>query len=149
MDINTILGTGGAVAVIVGLKDLVMWLINRNAQKHDKKDDKEDALCGLKAAMEEGFESLRQLYMAQAEELAHLKATVSSLDEQSKVQLNGLQAQLGNTIKFLAQKYIRRGKITFQEMADLEHLYEVYHLCGGNGPITEIMCQCRKLEIVA
>ena len=143
-----ILGSGGVVAVIIAIKELLMWAINRKAQKNDKMEAKNDKFCDLKATMADGFEELKRIYGTQAQEIAAMKEVIVKLDSQRKVQLNALQAQLGNTIKFLCGKYIKRGKITLEELSDLERLYEVYHLCGGNGAITEFVCLCRQLKIV-
>ena len=148
MDWTVILGAGGASALILAGKEIAVWALNRKAQKNDKKEVKEDKFCDLKDTMASGFEELKAIYGAQALEIAAMKEVIVKLDGQGKVQLNALQAQLGNTIKFLCGKYIKRGKITLEELSDLEHLYEVYHLCGGNGAITEFVCLCRQLKVV-
>lgn len=148
MDWTVILGAGGASALILAGKEVVVWMLNRKAQKNDKMEAKNDNFCDLKATMADGFEELKRIYGTQAQEIAAMKEVIVKLDSQSKVQLNALQAQLGNTIKFLCGKYIKRGNITLEELSDLEHLYEVYHLCGGNGAITEFVCLCRKLKVV-
>ena len=148
MDWTVILGAGGASALILTAKEIAVWALNRKAQKNDKNEAKEDKFCGLRDAMTEGFEELKKIYGTQAVEISAMKEVIVKLDSQGKVQLNALQAQLGNTIKFLCGKYIKRGKITLEELSDLEHLYEVYHLCGGNGAITEFVCLCRQLKVV-
>ena len=148
MDWTVILGAGGASALILAGKEIAVWALNRKAQKNDKKEVKEDKFCDLKDTMASGFEELKQIYGTQALEIAAMKEVIVKLDSQGKVQLNALQAQLGNTIKCLCGKYIKRGKITLEELSDLEHLYEVYHLCGGNGVITEFVCLCRQLKVV-
>ena len=148
MDWTVILGAGGASALILAGKEVVVWMLNRKAQKNDKMEAKNDNFCDLKATMADGFEELKRIYGTQAQEIAAMKEVIVKLDSQSKVQLNALQAQLGNTIKFLCGKYIKRGKVTIEELSDLEHLYEVYHLCGGNGAITEFVCLCRQLKVV-
>ena len=148
MDWTVILGAGGASALILAGKEVVVWMLNRKAQKNDKMEAKNDNFCDLKATMADGFEELKRIYGTQAQEIVAMKEVIVKLDSQSKVQLNALQAQLGNTIKFLCGKYIKRGNITLEELSDLEHLYEVYHLCGGNGAITEFVCLCRKLKVV-
>ena len=148
MDWTVILGAGGASALILAGKEVVVWMLNRKAQKNDKMEAKNDNFCDLKATMEDGFEELKRIYGTQAQEIVAMKEVIVKLDSQSKIQLNALQAQIGNTIKFLAGKYIERGKISIEELSDLEHLYEVYHLCGGNGAITEFVCLCRQLKVV-
>ena len=125
MDWTVILGAGGASALILAGKEVVVWMLNRKAQKNDKMEAKNDNFCDLKATMADGFEELKRIYGTQAQEIAAMKEVIVKLDSQSKVQLNALQAQLGNTIKFLCGKYIKRGKITLEELSDLEHLYEV------------------------
>lgn len=148
MDWTVILGAGGASALILAGKEIAVWALNRKAQKNDKNEAKADKFCDLKSTMADGFEELKKIYGTQALEIAAMKEVIVKLDSQSKVQLNALQAQLGNTIKFLCGKYIKRGKITLEELSDLERLYEVYHLCGGNGAITEFVCLCRQLKVV-
>ena len=148
MDWTVILGAGGASALILTIKELAVWALNRKAQKNDKNEAKNDNFCDLKTAMTAGFAELKSMYGDQAAEIVAMKEVIVKLDGQSKIQLNALQAQLGSTIKFLAGKYIERGKISIEELSDLEHLYEVYHLCGGNGAITEFVCLCRKLKVV-
>lgn len=147
-DLTVILGSGGVVAGIVAAKELIMWAINRKAQKQDKKEEKADASCELKRYMEEAFKQLRELSTKQSEEIALLKEMVADLNVKNQHQLNALQAQLGNTIQFLAGKYLKRGKITIDELTELEYLYQAYHLCDGNGPRTELMNHVRKLRVV-
>ena len=145
---EVILGSGGVVAVIVSAKELILWLANRRAQKQDKYEEKADATCDLKKYMEEAFEKLHDLYIKQSEEIKLLKQMLADLDSKNSCQLEALQAQLGNTIKFLAGKYLKRKKITIDELSELELLYEAYHACNGNGTKTELMNLCRKLPIV-
>lgn len=49
----------------------------------------------------------------------------------------------------LAEKYIRRGGITSDELEDLDkYLYKPYTDLGGNGTAATMMEQCRKLPII-
>lgn len=144
---EVILGSGGVVAIIVTVKEIILWLANRRAQKQDKSEEKADAVCDLKKYMEEAFAKLHELYIQQSEEIKLLKQMLAALDAKNQCQLEALQAQLGNTIKFLAGKYLKRRKITIDELTELELLYEAYHACNGNGAKTELMNQCRKLPV--
>ena len=148
MSLESLLGPGVVVAVVIGTKELIMWGINRKAQKQDKKEAKVDATCELKRYMEEAFDQLKIMCVQHSNEIALLKEMIADLDVKNQRQLNALQAQLGNTIQFLAGKYLKRGKITIGELTELEYLYEAYHLCDGNGPRTELMNHVRKLHVV-
>lgn len=49
----------------------------------------------------------------------------------------------------LAEKYIRRGGITSDELEDLDkYLYKPYSELGGNGTAATMMENCRKLPII-
>lgn len=49
----------------------------------------------------------------------------------------------------LAEKYIRRGGITSDELEDLDkYLYKPYSDLGGNGTAATMMEQCRRLPII-
>ena len=145
---EVILGSGGVVAIIVSVKEFVLWLANRKAQKQDKYEAKVDVTCDLKKYMEEAFANMQRLYLEQSKEIALLKQMLADLDIKNQNQLEALQAQLGNTIKCLATKYLKRKKITVDELSELKLLYDAYHLCNGNGAKTELMEQCSKLRIV-
>lgn len=145
---EVILGSGGVVAVIVSAKELILWLANRKAQKQDKYEEKADVISDLRRYMENAFEKLHNNCVKQSEEIALLQKMLNELSDKNQCQLDALQAQLGNTIKFLAGKYLKRRKITIDELSELELLYEAYHLCNGNGAKTELINQCRRLAIV-
>lgn len=49
----------------------------------------------------------------------------------------------------VAEKYIRRGAITKDELEDMEkYLYKPYKDMGGNGTAETLMNQCKNLKII-
>lgn len=131
-----LLGSGVVVAVVEAIKELILWLINRKAQKQDKHDDQKTILTNLDGKVDKI--SIR---------LNEYCNKVNDIDMKQDIQCSALQASLGNTIEYLAGKYIERGYISVDELAKLEDLYEPYHACGGNGAKTALLNRCRNLPI--
>ena len=60
----------------------------------------------------------------------------------------GLKLLLKSQMKEDHDKYIKRGSITSDELADFKEMYEVYHALKGNGQGTIWMEDVEKLERV-
>ncbi len=131
-----LLGSAVVVAVVEAIKEIILWLVNRKAQKHDKHDDQKTILVALTEKIDKISTRLDEYC-----------DKVNNIDLKQDIQCSALQASLGNTIEYLAGKYIERGSITVSELAKLEDLYEPYHACGGNGAKTALLTRCRNLPI--
>lgn len=57
----------------------------------------------------------------------------------------GVQAMLRNDIIKLADKYLDAQEIPVYGMETIEHLYNAYHQLGGNGTITKLVEEVKRL----
>ena len=60
----------------------------------------------------------------------------------------GIQALLRDRIVFSYYKYSERGNISLHGLEAMESMYTEYHNLGGNGAVTKLMKDVRKLEVV-
>jgi len=60
----------------------------------------------------------------------------------------GIQALLRDRIVFSYYKYSERGSISLHGLEAMESMYNEYHNLGGNGAVTKLMKDVRKLEVV-
>ena len=60
----------------------------------------------------------------------------------------GIQALLRDRIVFSYYKYSERGSITLHGLEAMESMYTEYHNLKGNGAVTKLMKDIRKLEVV-
>ena len=58
---------------------------------------------------------------------------------------NGVRAMLRNDIIKLADKYLDAGEIPVYAMETLTAMYDAYHVLGGNGTITKLVEEVRRL----
>lgn len=144
-----ILGSGVAVAIITAIKEGILWIANRKAHNQDKKEEKDDCFAALKQSVEDGFKLVNGKIELISEDVKTIHESISEINKKQDDQCEALQAQLGNTIKYLAGKYIRRGKITPEELEELEWLFIPYEKNGGNGTRAKMFHKCQtSLELV-
>ena len=144
-----ILGSGVAVAIITAIKEFILWTVNRRVNKQDKQEEKADAYCDLKKSVDAGFEEMNKKIVEFGDDLKTIHEKVTELNAKQDNQCEALRAQLGNTIEYLAGKYIKRGKITPDELKQLESLFVPYEKNGGNGTRAEMFHRCQtRLDIV-
>ena len=147
--IAAMLGSGVVVALITFSKDIVLWIMNRKAGKRDKQEEKDDCFAALKQSVEDGFKLVNNKIEVVSEDVKTIHISISEINKKQDDQCEALQAQLGNTIKYLAGKYIRRKKITPEELEELEWLFIPYEKNGGNGTRAKMFRKCQnELEIV-
>lgn len=60
----------------------------------------------------------------------------------------GIQALLRDRIVFSYYKYNERGNISLHGLEAMENMYKEYHNLGGNGAVTKLMQDVRRLDIV-
>jgi len=60
----------------------------------------------------------------------------------------GIQALLRDRILRAYYHYQERGTITLHGLENVNKLYEQYHNLGGNGTVTKLVEDLRKMEIV-
>ena len=124
MDWSAILTGGMAVALIEGCHALIMWGLNRHAEKEDRED----------AGMKNSFEDIDK-----------------RLDNQD-VKLDGctygLRILLHDRIKYLGQKYLHSGAVDFDDRQILLDMHNAYHnSLGGNGNLDALMESVKALPI--
>ena len=120
-----IVGGGAGAAVVGGIFGLITWLLNRKAEKEDRRDDRADQeQKDLNAEIEEIKEQLGNLTVAQ-------------------------RTQMYDRIKHMAKSYIERGTITAEELEDLTNMHKVYHNeLKGNGFLDKLMEKVYALPVV-
>lgn len=90
--------------------------------------------CGVVAA---GFTAaVRKLYKRQ-----------KSADERQKATENGIRALLRDRILQAYYHYSERGWITLHGLENVEAMYKEYHNLGGNGTVTKLVEDLRRLEV--
>lgn len=60
---------------------------------------------------------------------------------------SGIQALLRDRIVQAYYHYYERNWITLHGLENVEALYEQYHALGGNGPVTKLVEDLRKMEV--
>lgn len=120
-----IVGGGAGAAVVGGIFGLITWLLNRKAEKEDRREDRADQeQKDLNAEIEEIKEQLGNLTVAQ-------------------------RTQMYDRIKHMAKSYIERGTITAEELEDLTNMHKVYHNeLKGNGFLDKLMEKVYALPVV-
>ena len=68
------------------------------------------------------------------------------VDEQGLVKA-GMLAILHDRLFQAGRYYTEKGEITFEEIKNIEYLYESYHALGGNGTGTEIWERIKNLPV--
>ena len=68
------------------------------------------------------------------------------VDEQDLIKA-GMMAILHDRIFQAGRDYIEKGEITFEEIKNIEYLYNSYHALGGNGTGTEIWERIKNLPV--
>lgn len=77
-----------------------------------------------------------------------LWALITKRQEKKDIKTRMLLGLAHDRIMDLGQKYIERGKITYDEYENLEkYLYEPYIEMGGNGSAKRIMEEVNKLRL--
>ncbi len=77
-----------------------------------------------------------------------LWALITKRQEKKDIKSRMLLGLAHDRIMDLGQKYIERGKITYDEYENLEkYLYEPYIEMGGNGSAKRIMEEVNKLQL--
>lgn len=148
MDWTVILGAGGASALILAAKEVLVWALNRRAQKDDKKDSQEASMQELRQLVEAGFSQVNLKIAEFGDDIKKVHAQIEIINTKQDIQCEGLVAILGNTIEYLAGKYICRGGITMEELKSLDALFVPYDKNGGNGPRARQYKQCQKLPLL-
>lgn len=68
------------------------------------------------------------------------------VDKQKLIE-TGMLAILHDRLYQLGREYIERGRVTLEELKNMEYLYESYHELGGNGTGTEIWERVKNLPV--
>lgn len=121
--LQTILAGACGAALVTGIFGVIMWVLNRQATKSDRKENAKIADCA-----------------ARGQEIGDLKKLVESL-------IVADRAILYDRIKHLAKEYIKRGWVSVEEYEDLKKMHRVYHdSLQGNGFLDDIMKAVYQLE---
>ena len=119
-------------------------------------DSKNDELKSLREAMNKGLEEReltgKERYLEHRESIQKLNEAIIKLTE-NDTQMSKYMRSVGDGIVglghdklvYLTDKYIMRGKITYEEQATLKAVYEPYAQLGGNGVGKSGFETCMKL----
>lgn len=119
-----IFGGGVGVAIVEGIKALILWVLNRRASKKDKTvRSTEDRLSGMECRFD---------------------VMGGRVDKLS----NGLRIMLYDRIKYLGRSYLRAEEISLENREDLIDMHRVYHNdLGGNGNLDALMESIMTLQL--
>lgn len=124
--IYAILGGAAGAALISGVTSIVLWLLDRKAQKEDTAAASQTADCA-----------------ARGKEIKAISDKVDAMYLADRLILS-------DRIKHLGKTYIARCEITAEELEDIMAMHECYHTdLGGNGFLDNIMRQVQELPIKA
>lgn len=124
MDWSAILSGGLAVAIVQGLYTIIMWWLNRQADKKDHESD--DA--------KQSFEDIDK--------------RLDSQDAKLDGCTYGLRILLHDRIKFLGQKYLQDGEIDFDDRQIFLDMHNAYHNgLDGNGNLDELVKAVRAIPL--
>lgn len=73
------------------------------------------------------------------------EAQRAQMDAENKAMKEGLQALLRDRVISSYDKYIAREYILVRELENVEAMYSAYHALGGNGTITRLVEELRRL----
>lgn len=122
--LQTILGGAVGSSIVVGIFGVIMWVLNRRAEKADKKESREE-------------EAVKQ----KDSEMEEVKHTLDNLTV-------AMRTQMYNLIKKDGKAYLSRGSITAEELEDLISAHNVYHTAlAGNGYLDTLMDKVKRLPV--
>lgn len=127
--------SGAAVAVVVAIKELIMWGLKRHAEVKDRRTAAEITVALSKI---EGFES----------QLTSVTVLLESLNDKQDLQNTGLCEMLRDRITYLCGVAIRNGGIRCEDLATLQRMHKVYHDLGGNGFLDNLMARVAALPLI-
>lgn len=140
--IALLLSSSLAVTVVTAVKELILWYINRKAEKEDKKDKVSEKLDDLDETNSKQSGDLQEI----SNLLKELQKDIKTNDEVTR---KALRLLFGDRIHQLALSYIEKGEITFEEKQSLTHMWECYHYdLKGNGTYNDLMSQVSRLKII-
>lgn len=115
----------GCSALISGICSIVLWLLQRKAQKEDAAASNKIADC-----------------TARGKEIKAISNKVDAMYLADRLIMS-------DRIKHLGKTYIANQQITAEELEDIMTMHQCYHNeLGGNGFLDNIMRQVQELPIV-
>lgn len=119
-----IVGGGVGAAVVGGIFGIIRWVLDRKAQKEDRKENKAD-----------------QKQQDLGKEIDEIKEQLGNL-------IIANRTSMYDRIKHLGNVYLERGSITSEELEDLISMHEVYHtVLKGNGFLDSLMEKVKALPV--
>lgn len=119
-----IVGGGVGAAVVGGVFGIIRWVLDRKAQKEDRKENKAD-----------------QKQQDLGKEIDEIKEQLGNL-------IIANRTSMYDRIKHLGNVYLERGSITSEELEDLISMHEVYHtVLKGNGFLDSLMEKVKALPV--
>ncbi len=163
-DIMLVLAGGGALAAML---KFIEFLIEHIAKRKDRKEDKKDAIGGLRQELKQHLVEVNQgwkedycdRHTKSIEELTdvsnQLKDNVIILTETVK-SMKDYNIHVGNAVQGIIHDrmihnvdcYIARGSITREELTTLTSMYDPYKALGGNGSVKDAYEIANDLPIV-
>ena len=134
--LTCILSSTLASTVIVSIKELILWFLNRRAKvEDDKKENKEEEINKI---LEEHKEAIERVLQA-----------IDAVEKKLNLSLENEKIILKDKIKYLVFKYVDLGEITFEEKQAIHHMWNVYHYgLGGNGDLDDVMELLEEIPLV-
>ena len=124
MDWSVVLSGGVAVALVQGFYTLIMWWLNRRAQKEDNEETNT------------------------TQAIKEMNKRLGIQDERLDGCTVGLRVLLHDKIKHLGQLYLQDGEVDFDDRQILIDMHNAYHNgLGGNGNLDALMEAVKTLPM--
>lgn len=128
--------SGGVVVAIVSLiGNIIMWKLNRRAEKEDKKDDLTIRVSEVEAELED----IKAVQSARHKEIIDLLS----------VQKDGNLVAIRNAILMIYYTYLPWRALPVYERENLGLLYDVYFKLGGNSFIRDIKPEMDEWQTIS
>lgn len=143
--VTCFLSGAAAAALITGVKEIILWKLNRNAAVEDREEAREELEEDTATALEHHIDDANH---KNEEILEMLKELKESLETHISSDIIIERALYKQTIRNLCIEYINAGEIDIDDKKILIELHDVYHNeLNGNGYFTELMKTVNKLPV--
>lgn len=139
--VMAILSSSVLVALINAITAVWTWKANKKAKDEDKKDDLEERVKNI----EECRDNISKNIIGLSDKLDEAMKNQAKLAEDIKY---SNQLLMRDRIKSLAQDYLKRETISFEDRKLIHDMWDTYHtIWGGNGDLNLLMEAIDELQL--
>lgn len=134
--LTCIFSSSVTVALITGMKDLILWVLNRKASKEDREEDRQE-------------KSLDQRLEDHENDIKKILDILDKLEKRLDIAAQNDKVILKDRIKYLATTYIHEGKVSYDDKKNLKEMWSIYHYgLKGNGDLDDLMNLIDNLPLI-